>query len=162
MNQSSLQADRDKYNNGYYKAKLEEGLQFQDYVTCELYKRGIIVVGYSSRRYQNLCGENLLGAEIKRDGRFRETGNLYIEIAEKSHPDKDAFIDSGIKRQDNSWLFVIGDEKTIYMFSTKYLQMLCHRYKCVAGNTSKGYLMPVEDADKYCLRKIEFECENQS
>ena len=55
-------------------------------------------------------------AEIKRDGKFRETGNLYIETAEKSHPDKYEFIPSGIMRQDNSWLFVIGDEKTIYIF----------------------------------------------
>ncbi len=131
-------------------------------VTNELYKRGIVVVGYASKRYQNKCGENLLGAEIKRDGRFRETENLYIEIAEKSHPDKEAFVDSGIKRQDSSWLFVIGDEKTIYIFSTKYLQLLCHRYKPVEGNTSKGYLMPVDDAEKYCIRKIDLKTESEN
>lgn len=158
----SLTSDRDKYNNGYYKLKLEEGLLFQDVVTTELYKRGIIVVGYASQRYQNICGENLLGAEIKRDGRFRETGNLYIEIAEKSHPDKEAFVDSGINRQDNSWLFVIGDEKTVYIFSTKYLQMLYRRYRCVEGTTSKGYLMPIDDAEKYCIRKIDLETESEN
>jgi len=100
-----------------------------------------------------------LGAEIKRDGRFRETGNLYIEVAEKSHPDRSAFTDSGIMRRDNSWLFVTGDEKTIYIFSTKYLKMLVHtrKYKHVEGTTSKGYLMPMADAEKYCIRKIDIE-----
>ena len=155
MNQQLLDEARVNYNNGYYKAKLEEGLEFQDIVTRELYQRGIVVVGYSSRRFQNQEGENLLGAEIKRDGKFRETGNLYIETFEKSHPDNARFIPSGIYREDNSWLFVIGDEKTIYIFSTKYLRMLENRYKQVVKPTSKGFLMPLSDAEKYCIRKIE-------
>jgi len=155
MKQTSLISDREKYNNGYYKEKLEEGLQFQDVVTRELYQRGIIVVGYASRKYQNDYGENMLGAEIKRDGMFRETGNLYIETAEKSHPDNLNYIPSGIYRRDNSWLYVIGDEQTIYIFSTKYLRLLEPRYKKKTKTTSKGFLMPLRDADRYCIRKIE-------
>lgn len=58
-------------------------------------------------------------------------------------------------RKDNSWLFVIGDEKTIYIFSTKYLQMLEDRFNKVSKPTSKGFLIPVQEADKYCIRKIE-------
>lgn len=147
----------EQYNNGYYKEKLEQGLEFQDVVTRALYQRGIVVVGYSSRRFQNSHGENMLGAEIKRDGRFRETGNLYIEVAEKSHPNNGQYIKSGIHREDNSWLFVIGDEETVYIFSTKYLRMLQSRYKdrTVIKPTSKGFLMPVGDAEKYCIRKID-------
>lgn len=155
MNQ--LQADREEYNNGYYVKKLEQGLLFQDIVTEALYQRGIVVVAFSSRRYQVERGENMLGAEIKRDGQFRTTGNLYIETAEKSHPDNPAFIASGIHRKDNSWLYVIGDEKTIYIFSTKYLQMLENRYddRRVKKTTSLGFLLPLADAEKYCIRKIE-------
>jgi hypothetical protein len=97
----------------------------------------------------------MLGAEIKRDGKFRETGNLYIETCEKSHPDKPSFTPSGIHRKDNSWLFVIGDEKTVYIFSTKYLQMLEKRYKPVEKATSKGFLMPLNQAEKYCIRRID-------
>jgi hypothetical protein len=156
MNQKLIDA-RKEYNNGYYNKQLEIGLEFQDIVTKELYQRGIVVVGYSSRRFQNKEGENMLGAEIKRDGKFRETGNLYIEISEKSHPDNMDYVQSGIHRGDNSWLFVIGDEKTVWIFSIKYLRMLEDRYKKVNTPTSNGYLMPLKDADKYCLRRIDIE-----
>ena len=147
--------DREKYNKGYYNEKLKIGLEFQDRVTMELYKRGIVLVGYSSNKYQNEYGENILGAEIKRDGMFRETGNLYIEIAEKSHPDKENFTPSGIYRDDNSWLFIIGDENTFYIFVNKYLRWLEKKYQKKIKTTSKGFLMPLKDADKYCIRKIQ-------
>ena len=152
---SQLQLAREDYANGYYQNKLQEGLEFQDVVTKALYQCGIVVVGFSSRRFQFQEGENMLGAEIKRDGKFRSTGNLYIEIAEKSHPDNERYIDSGIHRKDNSWLFVIGDEKTVYIFSTKYLRMLQKRYKQVEKPTSLGFLLPIPDAEKYCIRKME-------
>lgn len=155
MNQKLIDARQD-YANGYYNSKLQQGLEFQDRVAKELYQRGIVIIGYASRKYQNSEGENMLGAEIKRDGMFRDTGNLYIEIAEKSHPDKLEYIPSGIYRQDNSWLYVIGDEETIYIFSTKYLRMLEKRYHHVEKPTSKGFLLPIADAEKYCLRIIEF------
>lgn len=142
------------YNGGYYQDKLEIGLQFQDVVTRALYQRGIVVVGYSSRRFQIREGENMLGAEIKRDGNFRKTGNLYIETAEKSHPANHDFVPSGIHREDNSWLFVIGDEECIWIFSTKYLRMLEPRYEKKQIPTSVGFLLPLADAEKYCIRKI--------
>lgn len=155
MMQTSIEAARKEYANGYYQSKLQQGLEFQDVVTQALFQRGIVVIGYSSRRFQNEKGENMLGAEIKRDGNFRTTGNLYIEIAEKAHPDNPVYIASGIHREDNSWLYVIGDEKTIYIFSTKYLRMLEGRYKHTTTATSQGFLLPIPEADKYCIRCIE-------
>lgn len=154
MSQQLVEA-RKAYSQGYYNDKLQQGLEFQDVVTSALYQRGIVVVAYSSRKYQISHGENLLGAEIKRDGKFRETGNLYIETAEKSHPDNPAFVASGIYREDNSWLYVIGDEKTVYIFSTKYLRILEARYTRVTKPTSIGFLVPMADAEKYCIRKID-------
>ena len=148
---------RRQYADGYYEKKLEEGLVFQDVVTAALYRRGIVVVGYASRRFQVERGENMLGAEIKRDGNFRQTGNLYLETAEKAHPNNPAYAPSGIMRGDNSWLYVIGDEKTIYVFSTKYLRMLDGRYREVTTATSIGRLMPVAEADKYCIRRIDLQ-----
>lgn len=145
------------YDRGYYAEKLEQGLEFQDVITRELYMRGIVVVGYSSRRFQNDHGENMLGAEIKRDGNFRTSGNLYIETAEKAHPSRPRYTASGIMREDNSWLYVIGDEQTAWIFSTRYLRMLAPRYREVRTPTSIGRLMPVEQAEKYCLRRIDME-----
>jgi hypothetical protein len=151
----ALTVARTEYKNGYYNDKLQQGLEFQDVVTKALYQRGIIVIGFASRRFQVEEGENMLGAEIKRDGLFRETGRLYIETAEKSHPDNPLYVASGIYRQDNSWLYVIGDEKTIYIFSTKYLRLLENRYEKKEKPTSRGFVMPLKDADKYSIRKIE-------
>ena len=145
----------------YYKTKLEEGLRFQDVATRELYQRGIVIVGYSSRHFQFNEGENMLGAEIKRDGRYCETGNLYIETAEKSNANNEHFIKSGIHREDNSWLYVIGDETILYIFSTNYLRMLEKQFagtrwkrKVIKMGTSKGFLIPKEDAEKYAIRII--------
>lgn len=145
------------YDSGYYTDKLQQGLEFQDVMTRELYQRGIVVVGYSSRRFQNSHGENMLGAEIKRDGNFRKTGNLYLEVAEKSNPRNQNYVASGIMREDNSWLFVIGDELTAYIFPTNYLRMLSRSrgWRKVQTPTSIGVLMPIADAEKYCIRKIE-------
>lgn len=146
---------RREYADGYYGKKLEQGLQFQDVVTRALYQRGIVVIGYASRKFQVERGENMLGAEIKRDGRFRETGNLCVETDEKSHPDNSAFVRSGVFRADNSWLFVIGDEETVYIFSTKYLRLLAPRFQLYETPTSRGFLMPVPEAERYAIRRID-------
>jgi len=150
-----LEQARLEYNNGYYAKKLEQGLEFQDVVTRALYRRGIVVIGHASRRFQNSHGENMLGAEIKRDGKFRETGNLYIETSEKSHPDNPTYVPSGIYRADNSWLYVIGDEKEIWIFSVKYLRLLSKRFHVVEKPTSIGFLLPIEEANKYSIRQID-------
>jgi len=155
----SQEESRKKYWNGYYQKKLQQGLEFQDVVTEALYHRGIVVVGYASRVFQNKRGENMLGAEIKNDERFRQTGNLYIEVAEKSDPDKPNYTASGIMRADNSWLFVIGDINTVWIFSTKYLVMLKDRFPIMQTPTSIGHLMPLREADKYAIRKIELDDE---
>ena len=152
-----IQEARTEYARGYYHDQLETGLQFQDFVARELCQRGIVIVGHASLRHQLSHGENMLGAEIKRDGHFRETGNLYIEVAEKAHPDNDVFVPSGIFRDDNSWLLIIGDEETLYIFSTKYLRSLVERrgWRRVEKPTSIGHLCPLADAERYCLRRID-------
>jgi len=52
-------------------------------------------------------------------------------------------------------LFVIGDEKTFWIFSTKYLRKLQARYEAKEKPTSRGFVMPIAEADNYCLRKVE-------
>ena len=78
-----------RYNNGYYRDSLEKGLEYQDYV-CKLLlsELAIPLSVMSSRKYQLSVGENLQGIEIKFDDKLKQTGNIYIEISEKSHPDK--------------------------------------------------------------------------
>lgn len=151
---SDIEDTRERYGNGYYEDQLKIGVQFQDVVAQALYREGIVVVGFQSYETQVKFGENLLGAEIKRDGCFRKTGNLYIEIAEKSHPDRECFRDSGIHRKDNSWLFVIGDESFIFIFSTRRLRQIEAECRHVETPTSKGFLLPMSRAMEECAKSI--------
>lgn len=124
----------------------------------QFYKIGIPLISYSSKEYQNMIGENKAGIEIKNDTLFPETGNLYIEIAEKSNAVNKNFIKSGIFRSDNTWLYVIGNMERIFIFSKKQLQVFYEKksFKEVSNLTSKGFLIPVKEAERvYALKIIE-------
>lgn len=148
-----------KYNNmtENYAKMLEKGLQYQDFVSELLFKDlGIPLVAYQSRKYQMSTGENIQGFEIKFDDMMSKTSNIYIEISEKSSPDKLNYIDSGIYRNDNSWLYIIGNYNLLYIFSKNILVLLhkSNRYKMVKTATSKGFLIPKKDAEMYCSKLI--------
>jgi hypothetical protein len=141
----------------YYKEKLNQGLFFQDFVLELLYENGLPIISYSSKEYQNTIGENKAGIEIKNDRNFRKTGNLYIEVAEKSNPENINFVPSGIYRNDKSWLYLIGDEEKIFILSKKQLQLLhkIGKYEEKQTPTSRGFLLLVTDAEKlYSLKEI--------
>lgn len=150
----------------YYKDKLEQGLYFQDFVVEELYKCGLPIISYSSKEYQNMIGENKAGIEIKNDSQWKDTGNLYIEIAEKSNAENKYFVPSGIYRNDNTWLYLIGDKSKIFIFGKKFLVLLhkTGKYKeiPIKAGTSVGFLVPVKEAEeKYAIKIIEPEINNK-
>ena len=66
--------------NEYYRQKLEEGEQYQDFVTEKLYEIGIPIISYSSKRYQHIVGENKCGFEIKFDNNTSEISTFIILI----------------------------------------------------------------------------------
>jgi len=142
--------------NDYYKNMLQKGLHYQDFVVEELYKIGLPIISYSSKEYQAMIGENKAGFEIKLDQKFRETGNIYIEYEEKSDASKLNYVKSGILRNDNTWLYIIGDYTEIFIFSKKQLIMLLasDKIKKVITPTSKGMLLDVKTSEKYCIKKI--------
>lgn len=143
--------------NAYYQEMLEHGLQYQDFVVEQLYKCGLPIVSYSSKKYQCTVGENKPGFEIKFDRKFRSTGNFYIETAEKSNPNNKQFIDSGIYRDDNAWLYIIGDYEDIFVFSKRQLKTLYEsenlHIKKQQIATSKGYTIPVDYAGRFLVIK---------
>lgn len=133
-------------------SSLEKGLEYQDFVARELMKHGIVLNNFFSKR-GGTEKENSLGMEIKRDGKFRQTGNLYIEVAERR--DNAPWKASGVMRDDNNWLYLIGDEQTAYIFMRKSLQALWHKLssgKYVLGvemkttTTSRGFILPIHIA----------------
>jgi len=145
-------SDYDKY----YAEQLEEGEKFQDFLTNKLPRYGIKISNYSSREYQYEHGENKEGIEIKLDKKYKETGNLYIEVAEKSHPNNPVYVKSGIYKK-NAQYFITGDYHKIYMFSIKALRHInkSNKHKTVKTDTSKGFLLPKEKAEYWAIRIID-------
>jgi hypothetical protein len=91
------------------------------------------------------------------------TGNLYIEYEEKAVPRPGPYAKAGIERADNTWLYVIGDYNTIFIFAKRLLVQLkdCGRYRQVTTPTSRGYLLPLADARKYAAAVIEPQAEQK-
>lgn len=140
----------------YRKTQIEDGLLFQDFVVDAAWQAGLAIAQYSSKTYQLSVGESRTGVEIKHDKKFKETGNLYIEVAEKANPRPGPFAKAGIMR-DGHWLYAIGDYDVIYIFANNLLRNLSGRktatgepyYKQVCIPTSQGFLLPKADAEKY-------------
>lgn len=135
----------------------EEALKFQDFVVDLLLKElGLAVTNYSSRYYQLKYGENKQGIEIKLDLRMTSTGNVSIEVAEKSRADMPNWTNSGIMRNDNSWLYIQGNYDTVFIFDKKLLLRLYHgRYKSKVWEpkkTIRTFLLPICEAEKYALK----------
>ena len=90
------------------------------------------------------------------DKKIEETENLYIEIAEKSKPEIEKYSMSGIYRNDNTWLYVQGNREIFFIFSKRLLKQLFEagKYKEIeiGMKTSKGFLMPRNDAEKYSAK----------
>lgn len=140
-----------------YKFCLQKGLEFQDFITDILIaKLGIPLSTYSSAKYQNISGENKQGFEIKFDDKYIDTGNIYIEVKEKSNANNLNFVYSGIYRTDNTWLYLIGNYKEVFIFSKKHLQLMhkSNKYKEVQTLTSIGFLIPKLECEKYSIQKL--------
>jgi hypothetical protein len=144
--------------NKYYNAQLEKGQEYQDFVTERLYEIGLPIISYSSKKFQHTVGENKCGFEIKFDDKLKSTGNLYIEISEKSNPDNPNYIASGIYRNDNTWLYIIGDYSIIYIFSKKQLRKVYETkkgfFREIKIPTSNGFLVPAKYAEEVLAIKI--------
>ena len=147
----------------YYKEQFLEALKYQDFVKHEMYKRGLPIVFNGSTDMQYSEGESLMGIEVKNDKKYSQTGNLYIETSEKSRPENPRFVPSGIFRNDNTWLYLIGDYNTIFVFALTMLIGLHEsgRYRKVSNETSQGFLLPDKDARKYAAKVIEISAPEQ-
>ncbi len=144
----------------YYKEKLEQGKEYQDFVMDRFADELAIIISVYGSEKRQLSGESTQGIEIKLDDRYAETGNLYIEYAEKSDINNDEYVDSGVLRQDNTWLWAIGDYKRVFIFAKSCLRRLYEaktilKYIEIEKETSKGFLLPNQSAEKYAAKIIE-------
>lgn len=137
----------------------EDGLEFQDFVADALCRElGLAISNFSSRRFQYTVGENKQGIEIKLDKRMADTGNVSIEVGEKSRADNPRYVPSGILREDNSWLYVQGCKELLFIFSKKRLVDLYNskRYRVDELPTIRRFLMPMADAMRHAEKVLDF------
>lgn len=146
--------------NKYYEEKLKQGLEYQDFVFEQLRHMDgmpIFLGAYASEKYQYKKGESLSGIEIKHDRKFHETGNLFIEIAEKTDASLPEYTPSGVMREDNSWLYLVGDYEQAFIFPKKLLRAFCVpsnkqiEFKEIMNGTALGYTFPLEYIERKCL-----------
>ena len=88
--------------------------------------------------------------------------NYDIETREKSHSTNIQYVRSGIYRDDNSWLFCIGNYRVLFIFGKKTLQRLdLHNprwiYRPIRTPTSQGFCIPIDRAQQLAERVIYFE-----
>lgn len=146
----------------YREQQHHEALEFQDFVAHVLLRElGIALTVHNSRRYQFEHGETRQGIEIKHDKQMAQTGNLWIETKEKAEPRSGEYAPAGIYRNDNSWLFVIGDYHRLFVFSKKVLCWLAQdrSFQTLENNTrtSIGFLLPVDVAKQYAEKSFDLE-----
>lgn len=142
--------DDERYRND----KMDSGQRFQDHVVDLLFRRrGLVISQFVSREYQIRLGESLQGVEIKHDEKYSLTGNLWIEVGEKALPRAGEYAPSGVLRDDNTWLYVIGDYQTVFAFAKQNLILLYEskRYSLRENDrkTSVGFLFPRVDAERW-------------
>jgi len=148
----------------YYEKQLERGLVFQDFVYELLSRHGINTVAYSSRLFQLHKGENKAKMEIKFDDKLATTGNLWIEVAEKTNPKNLKYIDSGICR--DCYEYVIGNYNIIYRLPVSVLRLMRDkgRYPIRENRlkTSQGFLLPAYEAAKIAIQVIKANCQTEA
>lgn len=130
-------------DNLHFEDDIRQGEEYQDFIQHELAKRGMTFLCNTSRKYQWQEGESFGGLEIKYDRLMYKTGNVFIETEAESK-DKTHFIEGGIYKKDNAWLFLIGDYKEAFLFSKYQLQKMWETQKDVYVNS--GYIIPKEQS----------------
>jgi hypothetical protein len=137
----------------YYNACLKQGLIYQDFIYELLHKHGISTVSYGSQLFQQIRGENKAGMEIKFDDKRQKTGNLYIEVAERSQPIFN-YSPGGIYRECTE--FIIGDYEVVYRLAVTHLRRMHQSDKFpefeISLQTSRGFLLSETIAEKWAIK----------
>lgn len=140
------------YEDSVYEPNRVAAAFYEMWIGLMLLDVGIALTPCLTREEQYAVGENREGVEIKLDRRMASTGNLYIEVAEKAHPDRAEYSPSGIHRGDNTRVFLIGDYDRWWAFHLDTFRKMDMRGRLprVRMPTSIGFLLPVSWADEYC------------
>jgi hypothetical protein len=142
----------------YYSAMQAEGEAFERYVLERLLAEWRVSIARCDNRNDQIAiGDTYFGLEIKFDQMFRETGNLCIEVAEKTDPKNPKYVQSGIFADSAAWLYGIGNAEEFFIFSKRTLRLVYenvqHRifdFKTYETPTSRGFLIPRREITSFC------------
>lgn len=178
MLMKTLQEENEKLRNElkFHTCK-DIGEEYQDFICDELLKIGIPLNVYVSKKYQLDKGESASGIEIKHDSKWRQTGRLYFEV-EANSKDTTRMVKGGITKEDESWLYLIGDETKAFIFAKNQLIRLYEKVKekpnvwkekygitinqhideHTLKATSSGMCIPVKSLDRIgcCIKTLTF------
>tara|TARA_A100000171_G_C2134453_1_gene149117 strand:- start:2761 stop:3231 length:471 start_codon:yes stop_codon:yes gene_type:complete len=131
--------------------KLKKGISFESYIADWFQReKGISLSTYHAHNEQRK-GENRQGIEIKNDQCFNSTGNLFISVKRIYGT---LHLNWGVFKQDNTWLYVIGDKSKHWIFLRKTLQTYYKvkqpklKKAAIKGGTELGFLLTLKQADK--------------
>ena len=141
-----------RYPNAPRPDTIEAGNTFEDFVCDQLSEMGINLRTYKSRDFQFEKGENKIGWEIKLDKEHIKHGHLSIEIAERTRNDPYLkWTNSGIFRNDNSWLYIQGNNKLFWILfkpTLIYFYRNNHPATQEKFGTIRTFYLDYSDADK--------------
>ncbi|MEH7113374.1 hypothetical protein V7124_13460 [Neobacillus niacini] len=149
----------DRVKSIYFNTKLEQGHQFEVYIDNQFKKMGLEIGLYYAKHEQYDKGESEKGLEIKFDNMWEKTGNIYIEYQEKVHKDSQNWVNSGILKADNTIYYLIGTRKKIWILRKSdlldifknWLNDPTKKWNFKQIGTSKGFVIPITEADKITL-----------
>ena len=142
-------------NKGWWKGK-----EYEEWVIAKyplVYPRRKLTLIETKQGQQR--GETEEGVEIKLDDKiysYSQEGRLYIEMYEKSRRENKDYIESGIFKNDNTTILLIGDYTVWFLFSKRWLLWLekldpPFLYRPEPTGTSIGFCIPVPNAKRLCL-----------
>lgn len=142
----------------YYQKCLFRGELFQDFAVDALHRLlnlGIYV--YESKKFQISKGESVQGFEFKYDSYFHTSKRLWIELQERKYT-WNPYVPGGILKENNTWMYCIGDEAIFYVIPVRHLRDYRDKYKPEDREndrrTSIGYFLPILNAEGMCAVKI--------
>ena len=95
--------------------------------------------------------DNLASIEGGRSLAEKRAGKAAAEISEKAKPRAGPYVPSGIYRNDNTWLYCIGDYDTIFIFAKTTLRRMHTSGRWLVfenlTRTSEGFLLREHEAD---------------
>jgi hypothetical protein len=130
----------------YYAQQRARGEAFEGYIAGRLVAEGHVVTRHAGRLAQigrgDLCVDGV-DLEVKLDERLAETGNLYIETAEKRARDHARWIPSGVRSVSSARWYGIGNYRDWFVFERVdlFLEASRHAGLTITRGTSQGFLL---------------------